>query len=217
MLGILKRHEVKILLKAGHSKTDVARLPGVSLSSVRRIAEEAPVVDKEIKPSGTVVPLTADHQKAITGLISLLKVLTSPGGTRLVAETRGAFGRVAAPVTRLINRATLSALTFFGSLDARRGGMIWAVIIVSALFLSVHVPQYQNNLAVIAAVGMLSVALTTVRAVTGRVLPCFIIHLVFNGVQVAGLIYTYFYPGKPAADATSGLFALAHEAQRFLF
>jgi len=44
MLGILKRHEVKILLKAGHSKTDVARLPGVSLSSVRRIAEEAPVV-----------------------------------------------------------------------------------------------------------------------------------------------------------------------------
>ena len=156
-------------------------------------------------------------QRALARLIALLKVLTSPGGTRLVAETRGAFGRIAAPVTRLINRATLSALTFFGSLDARQGGMTWAVVIVSALFLSVHVPQYQNNLAVIAAVGMLSVALTTVRAVTGRVLPCFIIHLVFNGVQVAGLIYTYFYPDKPAADATHGLFALAHAAQRLLF
>jgi len=173
----------------------------------------APLVE-ELVFRGVAYPAL---QRALARLISLLKVLTSPGGTRLVAETRGAFGRIAAPVTRLINRATLSALTFFGALDARRGGMTWAVIVVSALFLSVHVPQYQNNLAVIAAVGMLSVALTTVRALTGRVLPCFIIHLVFNGVQVAGLIYTYFYPDKPASDATSGLFVLAHAAQRLLF
>jgi transposase len=44
MLGMLKRHEVEILLKAGHPKTEVARLTGVSLCSVKRIAEEAPVV-----------------------------------------------------------------------------------------------------------------------------------------------------------------------------
>src|ERR1700676_348855 len=44
MLGMLKRHEVEILLKAGHSQTEVARLAGVSLCSVKRIAEEAPVV-----------------------------------------------------------------------------------------------------------------------------------------------------------------------------
>ena len=41
---MLKRHEVEILLKAGHCKTEVARLAGVSLCSVKRIAEEAPVV-----------------------------------------------------------------------------------------------------------------------------------------------------------------------------
>ena len=41
---MLKRHEVEILLKAGHPKTEVARLAGVSLCSVKRIAEEAPVV-----------------------------------------------------------------------------------------------------------------------------------------------------------------------------
>jgi transposase len=41
---MLKRHEVEILLKAGHSKTEVARLAGMSLCSVKRIAEEAPVV-----------------------------------------------------------------------------------------------------------------------------------------------------------------------------
>jgi transposase len=43
MLGMLKRHEVETLLKAGHAKTEVARLSGVSLRSVKRIAEESPV------------------------------------------------------------------------------------------------------------------------------------------------------------------------------
>ena len=41
---MLKRHEVEILLKAGHAQIEVARLAGVSLCSVKRIAEEAPVV-----------------------------------------------------------------------------------------------------------------------------------------------------------------------------
>jgi transposase len=40
---MLKRHEVEILLKAGHGKTEVARLTGVSLCSVKRIAQEGPV------------------------------------------------------------------------------------------------------------------------------------------------------------------------------
>ena len=44
MLGMVKRHEVEILLKAGHPKTEVARLSGVSLRSVKRIAEEEPVM-----------------------------------------------------------------------------------------------------------------------------------------------------------------------------
>jgi transposase len=43
MWAMLKRHEVEILLKAGHAKTEVARLSGVSLRSVKRIAEERPV------------------------------------------------------------------------------------------------------------------------------------------------------------------------------
>jgi transposase len=44
MLSMLKRHEVEILLKAGHRKTEVARLTGASLCSVKRIAQEGPVV-----------------------------------------------------------------------------------------------------------------------------------------------------------------------------
>jgi len=41
---MLKRDEIEILLKAGHSKAEVARLSGASLRSVKRIAQEGPVV-----------------------------------------------------------------------------------------------------------------------------------------------------------------------------
>jgi len=41
---MLKRHEVEILLRAGHRKSAVARLTGLSLCSVKRIAQESPVV-----------------------------------------------------------------------------------------------------------------------------------------------------------------------------
>jgi transposase len=40
---MLKRHEVEILLKAGHPQTEVARLTGVSVRSVQRMAEEVPI------------------------------------------------------------------------------------------------------------------------------------------------------------------------------
>jgi transposase len=41
MLGLLKRHEVQVLLKAGHKRTEVSRLTGISRSSVQRISAEA--------------------------------------------------------------------------------------------------------------------------------------------------------------------------------
>jgi hypothetical protein len=44
MWGMLKRHKVEVLLKAGHRKTEVARMTGVSLRSVKRIAQEEAVV-----------------------------------------------------------------------------------------------------------------------------------------------------------------------------
>jgi membrane protease YdiL (CAAX protease family) len=62
-------------------------------------------------------------------------------------------------------------------------GMLWAVVFVTALFAFVHVYQYRDNLGVIAAVSLLSLSLTLVRAFTGRLLPCFVMHLVFNGLQ----------------------------------
>ncbi len=70
----------------------------------------------------------------------------------------------------------------------RRIGVLWAIIGVAALFASVHILQYSNNLGVIAAVGLLSLALTVIRAFTGKLLPCFVIHMIFNGIQSAGSV-----------------------------
>ena len=50
MLGLLKRHEVEILLKAGHKRPEVARLTGISPSSVRRIAGEVVPGQNPVQP-----------------------------------------------------------------------------------------------------------------------------------------------------------------------
>lgn len=62
-------------------------------------------------------------------------------------------------------------------------GIAWAVGIVAFLFAGVHVLQYYNNVGVILAICVLSLSLTLLRAYTGRLLPCFIVHLIFNGIQ----------------------------------
>lgn len=67
-------------------------------------------------------------------------------------------------------------------------GVRGAVILVLGLFTLIHVPQYWPNFGVIAAVGLLSVALTVIRAYSGRLLPCVVIHLVFNLIQAVLLI-----------------------------
>ncbi len=62
-------------------------------------------------------------------------------------------------------------------------GPVSAVVVVALMFAGPHVPQYWPNFGAILSISLLSVALTVVRARTGRLLPCFVIHLVFNGVQ----------------------------------
>jgi membrane protease YdiL (CAAX protease family) len=67
-------------------------------------------------------------------------------------------------------------------------GAAWAVAVVVLLFALIHVPQYWPSYGVIATILILSFVLTLIRARTGRLLPCFIIHLVFNGVQSALIV-----------------------------
>ena len=43
MLPLLKRHEIQVLLRAGHSQSDVAKRTGASRASVRRVKREEDV------------------------------------------------------------------------------------------------------------------------------------------------------------------------------
>jgi transposase len=92
MLGMLKRHEVEILLKAGHSKTEVARLAGISLCSVKRIAQESPVVQvddaaersqRQIGRPSTV----ANFRKQVVGILQETPDLAS---LEILRRVRGA-------------------------------------------------------------------------------------------------------------------------------
>lgn len=62
-------------------------------------------------------------------------------------------------------------------------GMRSAVIAVSLLFWLVHIPQYWKSPATWVAVLVLSFVLTSLRAWTGKLLPCIATHLFFNGIQ----------------------------------
>src|SRR6202047_501468 len=97
MLGMLKRHEVEILLKAGHSKTEVARLAGMSLCSVKRIAEEAPVAhvddaaEREKRRIGR--PSKVDNfRKLIVGILEEKPDLPSLEVLRRIREEAGYQG-----------------------------------------------------------------------------------------------------------------------------
>jgi membrane protease YdiL (CAAX protease family) len=71
----------------------------------------------------------------------------------------------------------------------RTMGAIPAVLIVTLMFAGPHVQQYWPNLAAISSITLLSAVLTVIRARTGRLLPCFVIHLVFNGIQSLIIVF----------------------------
>ncbi len=71
-------------------------------------------------------------------------------------------------------------------------GRLFAVIVVAAMFAGLHIWQYRQNIGAILSISVLSLALTWVRARTGRLLPCYLIHVVFNGIQsIIIVLYPY--------------------------
>lgn len=70
----------------------------------------------------------------------------------------------------------------------RLGGKAAGVITVTAIFALVHVPQYWGSVAAITAIVSLSLVLTLLRAWTGSLLPCVVMHLAYNGIQAVILL-----------------------------
>jgi transposase len=97
---MLKRHEIEILLKAGHSKAEAARLAGISLRSVNRIAAEAPVVhvddaaEREKRRIGRP-SIVEDFRKLVVKILQEKSDLPSLEILRLVREAGFQGGKTA--------------------------------------------------------------------------------------------------------------------------
>ncbi len=74
----------------------------------------------------------------------------------------------------------------------RKFGVILGVTFVTVLFVAVHIPQYSNNnlpdYSSIILLVLLSLTLTLIRVKTDNLLPCIILHTVFNGIQAVLLV-----------------------------
>jgi membrane protease YdiL (CAAX protease family) len=130
------------------------------------------------------------------------------------------FGRVENEFERLIaaSRAAVYLVAFLATFTApvveevvyrgvvfsafqRKFGITIAIVIVTVLFTIVHVPQYSQNsvpdYASVITLLFLSLALTIIRAGTGNLLPCVVLHTIFNGLQSIVLIMEPFFETAP--------------------
>ena len=146
--------------------------------------------------------------------LSIIKLVGSPETEldRLIESSRGAALATAFAATftaPLVEEIVYRGLLY--SALQRLIGTAWAVAVVLLLFAAIHVPQYWPSFGVIGTIILLSFALTALRARTGRLLPCFVVHLIFNGIQsffiVFGPYLERFAPEKAVAPG-----ALLHAA-----
>jgi membrane protease YdiL (CAAX protease family) len=70
----------------------------------------------------------------------------------------------------------------------RTFGVPIAVFLVTILFAVVHVPQYYPSYSTILVICLLSLVLTLIRARSKNLLPCIVLHTIFNAVQSLLLI-----------------------------
>jgi membrane protease YdiL (CAAX protease family) len=163
---------------------------------------------------------------ACAGLAVVLLILSAG----LVSVT----GNPETALDKLINssRATAAATAFAATFTAplveeivfrgvlysalqRLAGAVAAVVIVTLLFAGIHVPQYWGNFGVIGSILLLSFTLTAIRARTGKLLPCFIVHLIFNGIQSFYIVLSPFFE-SPAPVKSPAPGAFVHALCNFL-
>ena len=76
----------------------------------------------------------------------------------------------------------------------RTFGVVFAVIFVTFLFALVHVPQYYPSYSTIFLLTVLSLILTLIRVRTNNLLPCVILHTIFNAFQSLTLLLDPYMP-----------------------
>jgi len=101
--------------------------------------------------------------------------------------------RVMVAALAVVTAPLVEELVYRGVLYAgveRDWGKGAGVVAATLLFAMVHVPQYWGSYAALTAILTLSLALTLLRALTGKLAPCVIAHLVYNAIQAVALLFT---------------------------
>ena len=118
----------------------------------------------------------------------------------LIESSNGA--RVVTAFLAIVTAPVVEEIVYRGILYPAINGVLGSAVaigLVSLFFAAVHFLQYKNNLAVIGVITLVSITLTAVRAYTRRLLPCLVIHLVFNGIQAIIILLYPFLPKPEAA------------------
>ena len=90
----------------------------------------------------------------------------------------------------------------------KKFGVPVAFILVTFLFALVHVPQYYPSFSTILLLTLLSLTLTAIRVRTGNLLPCIILHTLFNGLQSVLLIIEPFLKTAKIDEITAVMFQI---------
>ena len=136
----------------------------------------------------------------VIGFYVLAAILTSYFGeqehelTKILKSSRNAVYFVAfmATFTAPLVEETIYRGILYSAFQ-RTFGIPLAVIAVTALFAGVHFVQYWNSPVALLLVTLLSLALTLIRVKSGNLLPCIVLHTIFNGVQALLLIIEPYY------------------------
>ena len=134
---------------------------------------------------------------------------------RLIQSSRAAA--LATAFAASLTAPLIEEIVFRGVLYSalrRPVGEAGAVALVVLIFAVIHVPQYWPSYGVILTILMLSVVLTVIRARTKNLLPCFVIHFVFNTIQAVIIVLNPYLerfmpetaPPAPPAVPAPGLF-----------
>ena len=158
------------------------------------------------------------------GLAVLVLVIGGVLTNRIGGEATEVDAIVASSTAARISIAVLATLTaplveeliyrglLYSALQ-RVMGRLLTVIFVSFLFAFVHVFQYSNNLGVIAAITIFSLSLTLMRAYSGRLLPCYVMHLVFNGLQSIVILFEPYIQHSSGGQKATIIYTLTHLLQ----
>lgn len=116
----------------------------------------------------------------------MLRLLRSSYTTTLVVAFLATF--TAPLVEEVIYRGVMY------SAFQRTFGVSGGVVLVTFFFALVHVPQYWGSPGTILMICLLSLILTLIRVKTDSLLPCVILHTIFNGLQSIILVLEPYLP-----------------------